>query len=66
MYGFKKPVQWINLKHMKRFEHHYQSVLHYRNQKWNQLLADHENQFPPLNAKGKKETPPRKKKEPTD
>ncbi|KAI8330858.1 rab-GTPase-TBC domain-containing protein [Chlamydoabsidia padenii] len=51
MYGFKKPVQWINLKHLKRFEHHYQSVLQHRQQKWDQWMAEHENQFPPLNAK---------------
>ncbi|ORZ24089.1 rab-GTPase-TBC domain-domain-containing protein [Absidia repens] len=54
MYGFKKPVQWIKLQHLNQFEHRYQSVLLRQNEKWIQLMADHNDQFPPVNSRVKR------------
>ncbi|ORX60518.1 RabGAP/TBC [Hesseltinella vesiculosa] len=53
-YGFKKPYQWMDPKQLRHLEHEYEDICRHQQQKWDQLLSEHDQQWPPLDSRVKK------------
>ncbi|KAG0185798.1 hypothetical protein DFQ28_008759 [Apophysomyces sp. BC1034] len=53
-YGFKLPVQWVTVEHLRRVENHYQHVLQCQSVKWRQFLTENDNQWPSKSPKLKR------------
>ncbi|GAA5804264.1 hypothetical protein HPULCUR_009751 [Helicostylum pulchrum] len=39
-YGFKRPTQWIQIKHLHQFDIYYQPILDKQQQTWNSMLTE--------------------------
>ncbi|RCI03137.1 hypothetical protein CU098_008697, partial [Rhizopus stolonifer] len=53
-YGFLKGTQWISEEKFEEFESHYAPIVKRRQEKWNQLLAEHHGQWPAKSSKLKR------------
>lgn len=46
-YGFKRPTQWIQIKHLHQFDIYYQPILDKQQHIWNTMLNEFHNIYPP-------------------
>ncbi|KAI8886133.1 TBC-domain-containing protein, partial [Backusella circina FSU 941] len=53
-HGFKRPTQWIKIRHLHQFDQYYEPIIGRQHQYWNRLLSKYKNQWPPLDAELKR------------
>lgn len=46
-YGFKRPTQWVKLKHLHQFDIYYQPILDKQQLKWKKMI---QNGWPPVDS----------------
>lgn len=48
-YGFKRPTQWVQIKHLHQFDVYYQPILDEQQLNWNSMLNQCQGIYPPAN-----------------
>ncbi|CAO3655507.1 unnamed protein product [Mucor hiemalis] len=48
-YGFKRPTQWIQTKHLHQFDAYYEPILHEQQVNWDHMLKETDGAYPPAN-----------------
>ncbi|KAI7892105.1 rab-GTPase-TBC domain-containing protein [Mucor mucedo] len=49
-YGFKRPTQWVQIKHLHQFDTYYQPILDKQQLNWNSMLNQCQGVYPPANS----------------
>lgn len=49
-YGFKRPTQWVQIKHLHQFDIYYQPILDEQQLNWNCMLNQCQGIYPPVNS----------------